>query len=210
MSTPTLARPLTARSFLFGSGPGEEQAGRALSRSGALRSVETALGALAAAARRAVLDQFASSVNALLDFDLMDLLASGWQKYAMLTAAARRTLVDQTTEEMVDLLAHSITSVQRPTVDVYLDEKKVGTLHLELEFEFLIRSVVAEVRAGRLMTLHDGQCRATGRLLAEEIEIAQREASFDLALTTGLGAGIPLLSEEPEPPTEPAILLPEV
>ena len=207
MSTPTLARPTTARTFLFGPGGEQIPVTRALSGSGALHSIEAALGALAAAAERAVLDQFASSVDALLDFDLMGLLASGWQKYAMLTAAARRTLDDPTTEEMVDLLAHKITSVQRPTVDLYLDEVRVGTLHLEVEFEFVVKAVVAEVRAGRLVALRHGECEASGTLSAEGIQVAHHEGRLPLELTTGLGAGIPLLAEEP--PAEPTVVLPE-
>jgi hypothetical protein len=210
VSSPTLARTVSARSFLFGSGVGEDRAKRELGQSGAMRSIDAALGALASAGRHAAFDQIASSVYTLLDFDLMDLLSSGWQKYATLTAAARRTLADPATEEMVDLLAHRITSVQRPSVDVYVDEVKVGTLPLELEFDFLVESVVAEVRGGRLMALHHGQCLATGTLSTEEIELAHREGSLDLALTTGIGAGIPLLSREPEPPAEAAIVLPEL
>jgi hypothetical protein len=207
MSTPTLVHPTTAGSFLFGAGEGRGPTGDALSRSGALRSVDGVLGALGAAARRAVLDRFATSVNDLLGFDLTDLLASGWRKYERLRDAAVRTLSDPTTAEMVELLSHRITSVQRPTVDLYLDDVRAGTLHLEVDFEFEVRAVVAEVRAGRLVALHHGQGRAAGTLSAEGIQVARREAAFDPALTARLGDGIPLLSDEPS--THPTILLPE-
>jgi hypothetical protein len=92
-------------------------------------------------------------------------------------------------------------------VDLLLDEVRVGTLHLELEFDFVVRSVVAAVRAGRLVALHHGACEATGTLSAEGIEIVHREGHLDLEVVIQLGPGIPLLT--PIDAAEPAIVLPE-
>ena len=71
----------------------------------------------------------------------------------------------------------------------------------------MVKAVVAEVRAGRLIALRHGECEASGTLSAEGIQVAHREGHLSLALTTGLGGGISLLAEEPS--TEHTVVLPE-
>jgi hypothetical protein len=210
MSTDTVAGPVTARSFLFGEGGGGAVPPvQVLGRGSVLPSLAASLGPLAAAARHAIDREFASSVASLLDFDLIDILAAGWRKHAALTAAARRTIADPAVDEVVELATHRITSVHRPTVDVIVDDVRVATVHLELSFEGVLKSVVATVRGGRLVNLHFGVCDASVVLAAEGVELARREGHLDVGLMTVLGDGISLVSDADDVTRVPTIVLPE-
>jgi hypothetical protein len=210
MSTDPSARPLTARTFLFGEGSQSDVPSvPVVGKGGVLPSLTAALGPLKAAARHAIDREIASSVARLLDFDLIDLLAAGWRKHAALLAAAKRTIADPAIEEVVELATHRITSTQRPTVDVFVDDVRVGTVHLELSFEGVLKSVVATVRGGRLVNLHHGICEATATLAAEGVELTRREGHLDVGLMTGLGEGIPLISDADAVTRVPTVVLPE-
>ena len=211
MSTGTVARLVTARSFLFGErSQSEVPSVPVAEKGGVLPSLAAALGPLKTAARNAIDREVASSVASLLDFDLIDLLAAGWRKHAALVAAAKRTIADPAAEEIVDLATHRITSIQRPTVDVFVDDVRVGTVHLELSLEGVLKGVVATVRRGRLVNVHFGIWEATASLSAEGVELARREGHLDNGLMTGLGDGIPLVSDADAVMHVPTVVLPEV
>jgi hypothetical protein len=75
-----------------------------------------------------------------------------------LVGAARRTLAEPGDTELVDLIAHQITSTQQPSVSVLVDGHQVATLRLSLSIEFDISAVVAGIRAGLLVAIHTGHC----------------------------------------------------
>jgi hypothetical protein len=121
----------------------------------------------------------------------------GWKKDEALVEAARRTVADPSTQEVVELATHRITSVHRPTIDLLLDGVRIGTLHMEATFDCVLEGVVGTVARGRLVALRYGRCDATATVLADDIEIVRREGILDLGLETSLGAGIELVPDEP-------------
>jgi hypothetical protein len=164
------------------------------------------MGAVASATRHAVGAELASAVAGVLDFDLFGVVASGWKKYDALVEAAKRTAADPSTEEVVELATHRITSVHRPTIDLLLDGVRIGTLHVEATFECILEGVVATVSRGRLVGLRYGRCNATATVSADGVEIARKEGVLDLHLETSLGAGISLVTEASHH-DEPTIVL---
>ena len=194
----------TFREFAFAGDHGrEEQLTQPIGQSQVIQS----LGAVATATRRAVAAELAAAVERVLDFDLVAVLVAGWRKHDALVEAAERTAADPSTEEVVDLATHRITSVHRPTIDLLLDGVRVGTLHVEATFECVLEGVAGTVARGRLVALHYGRCTATATVSAEDVEIVRREGTLDLGLETSLGTGVVLAAEESPPQDATTVVL---
>jgi hypothetical protein len=179
----TTAQAFTVSAFLFGEDQDTEQAlAQALHEHGVLGSMDTALQLVSEAGREAAGDQVAVVANGLLDLDLGDLVVAGWRKQGQLAAAAERTAANPGSSEVVQLASHRIGSVHRPFVDLIINDVHLATVNFELDIEFLVRGLVATVRAGHIVSLHSGSCDATATLAAEGIRLAHRQTNFQLPL----------------------------
>jgi hypothetical protein len=194
MST-TVTGPVTARWFLFGKEQGEadERLAHALDEQGVGGVVAGAAGGLARSGRRAVCDEVGRTAGRLLDLDLGDVLVAGWQKHGALQAAGRRTLDAPSTEELVQLATHKVSSVHRPYVEVDVDGLTVARVQLELKLSFLLRGVLAVVRKGRLEAVRTGSCEVSGSVACEGRKVAERKRSFEVPVLVRLGDGVSLL-----------------
>jgi hypothetical protein len=177
------ARPLTAAHLLFGEDQDTEPAlARALDDNRALDSLDTALRQVSQAGRQAADRQVATVAHGLLDLDLGERVVAGWRKEGELAAAAERTAADSDSAEVVELASQRITSKHRPNVDVFINDVHMATIGFELDLEFLVKTLVATVRGGHIVSLHSGSCEATGTLAAEGVQVASRRISFELPL----------------------------
>ena len=177
------ARPLTAAHLLFGEDQDTEPAlARALDDNRALGSLDTALRQVSQAGRQAADRQVATVAHSLLDLDLGERVVAGWRKEGELAAAAERTAADSDSAEVVELASQRITSKHRPNVDVFINDVHMATIGFELDLEFLVKTLVATVRGGHIVSLHSGSCEATGTLAAEGVQVASRRIGFELPL----------------------------
>jgi Protein of unknown function (DUF2510) len=160
------------------------------------RTVETLVTgfpALMAEAGRAVEHEVATVTGDLLSLNLLDLAVGGWNRYEALRDAARRTRDAPTTEEVVALVTHRIESSHRPTVELFIDGKSVGTIEVELDIAFDMAGVVAVVCQARLTAIRSGNCTVSGRLAIKGAVVAQRQRQFDLPGEFRLHHGVALL-----------------
>lgn len=195
MSTATATTPISASVFLFGDGEeGISALAGSLDEQGVLGSLGSALTKLSGAGMQAVGEQVATVAHGLLDLDLGDLLTHGWQRFDDLTDAARRTVENPGSREVVDLVTHTISSSSTPHVEVFVDEVRVATLGFDLDLGLTVKGAVATVYGGRMVALHTGVCDVVGSISAQGRQLVSREAQFRLPLLLGLGTGIPLLA----------------
>jgi hypothetical protein len=181
--TDTASRPLTAAHLLFGEDQDTEPAlARALDDKGALGVLDSALRQVSQPGRRAAGRQVAGVAHGLIDLDLGGMVVAGWRKEGELAAAAERTAADPDSSEVVELASHRISSRHRPYVELLINDVHMATVSLELDIEFLVKTLVATVRGGQVVSLHSGSCEATGTLAAEGIQVASRRISFELPL----------------------------
>ena len=194
MSSSEPAAPHTALALLFG--PDQETTAAVAER---LRSADIgtdlrgALDSLPPLTRAAAVDQITTAAAGLLDINLADLVAAGWQKHADLTAAARRTLAAPGSTDLVDLASHRISTAQEPYVTVLVDGHRVATIRFGLSLAFEISALLAEIKAGKLVALHSGRCVVTGTLAIQDINVVTRQARIDLPGVIALRGGIRLL-----------------
>jgi hypothetical protein len=194
----------TAWSFLYGDNRDAitDLAG-AIDEHGVLGPAGGAARELARSSGGAVRAELARSVQGLLDLDLGQLLLTGWRKWTVLTAAARRTRDQPGTSEVVSLAEHTVTVRQQPSVDLLVREMRLATLHVELTVEFTVRGLAATVRGGRLVALTGGSCTVKATLALEERKVAERKGEIRPPLLVHVGAGIPLLRASDGSPAEP-------
>ena len=194
MSSSEPAAPHTALALLFG--PDQETPAAVAER---LRSADIgtdlrgALDSLPPLTRAAAVDQVTTAAAGLLDINLADLVAAGWQKHADLTAAARRTLAAPGSTDLVDLASHRVSTAQEPYVTVLVDGHCVATIRFGLSLAFEISALLAEIKAGKLVALHSGRCVVTGTLAIQDINVVTRQARIDLPGVIALRGGIRLL-----------------
>ena len=102
--------------------------------------------------------------GALLEIDLGALLVLGWRRYREVVAAAWRTASPPGSTEKVYLLAHEVTSVQHPVVDLVVDGVRVHRFRFEVAVGFAVRAVTLVVSAGRLAGVEAGDATVTATL----------------------------------------------
>lgn len=178
MTSAVLDETATVRDLLFGGMPVEptDALAESLHEHGTIKRFVTDVPGLAAVVEREV----ATEVGGLLELDLFDLVSAGWSRYKALTEAACRTRDAPGTQEAVAMATHRIESRHHPTVELFIDDKSVGTIEVELDVTFDIAEVVAVVREGRLTEIRSGNCKVTGRFAIEGIVVAERRHKFDL------------------------------
>jgi hypothetical protein len=183
MTTAIAAQPFTVSTFLFGEDRDTEQAlAQALHEHGVLGSAGTALELVSEAGREAASHQVAVVANGLLNLDLGDLVVAGWRKQGQLAAAAERTAANPGTSEVVELATHRISSAHHPFVELLVNDVHLATVTFDLEVEFVVKALVVTVRDGHVVSLHTGACDVAATLAAEGIQLASRQAHFELPL----------------------------
>jgi len=194
MSSSEPAAPHTALALLFGPDQPTPAAVAERLRSADIGTdIRGALDSLPPLTRKAAVDQVTTTATGLLDINLADVVATGWQKHADLTAAARRTLAAPGSTDLVDLASHRISTAQEPYVTVLVDGHRVATIRFGLSLAFEISALLAEIKAGKLVALHSGRCMVTGTLAIQDINVVTRQARIDLPGIIALRGGIRLL-----------------
>jgi hypothetical protein len=194
MSSSEPAAPHTALALLFG--PDQETPAAVAER---LRSadigtdVRGALDSLPPLTRQVAVNQVTTAAAVLLDINLADVVAAGWQKHADLTAAARRTLASPGSTDLVDLASHRISTAQQPYVTILVDGHRVATVRFGVSLAFEISALLVEIKAGRLVALHSGRCVVTGTLAIQDVNVITRQAHIDLPGVIAVRGGIRLL-----------------
>lgn len=145
------------------------------------------------ALRAAAAEQIVTLVERVLDRRLVDLLGSGWRKWEQLAEAARRTLHDPGEVEIIELVDHEISSIQRPHVDIAFDGRKVAEVGAEAAVEIMLHAITAVVEEGRLSALRSGRADVDARLSIEGTLVAEASRQVDLSIEIALGEGIPLV-----------------
>jgi hypothetical protein len=182
--------PVTIRMVLFGDDP------RAAVPKRGWAALRHKLSRVRAEMRPVAERELAVAIAGLLDVDLGDTVRQGWRSHSGLIAAARATVANPGSTEVVALATHRITASHTPHVDLVIDDVRTATVEVTVEVDIEVDGVVASVHAGRLVSLHNGRCEVRVTLLYGSAELASGTAVLDAPQTVALGAGIDLLSQD--------------
>ncbi|MEU7827589.1 hypothetical protein [Nonomuraea sp. NPDC049129] len=132
----------------------------------------------------------------LQGIDLGSVLLNGWAKYRDLRAAARKTLDNPGTGQVVPLAEHEVVSHHEPYVEVQVNGQPMGRVTFGVDLILHVTMMQAGVRAGRLMLLTGGDCTAAIACTIQGVEVARKDCALvTLPINCDLGEGYPLLEE---------------
>ena len=132
-----------------------------------------------------------SEAGDLLDIRLLDVMRWAWKRGLELEAYRDTERYPPDKTFSVSLLEHKITSSHAPHMDILMNDKKVGSIHFDLNIEIAIKAVTLEIRNARIKKIHAGDCTAKGRFLCEGLLLAERESKpLNLPGTIDLGEGL--------------------
>jgi hypothetical protein len=194
---------ITARAVLFGDHADAVRALTASIRSGgAAETVRDALEDLPQITKAAAMAQLGDAATRLLELDFTDILSAGWRKHEALRNAARRTLQDPGTEELVAMANHKVSLAHDPYLELLVDGRRVTSINFQLGLEFEIAALVMIIRSGHLIAVRAGTCKVHASLAIEGNPVVERNRDIDLPLVIRIGNGIPLLHGREGPTDE--------
>ncbi|MGP3910164.1 hypothetical protein [Nonomuraea sp. 10N515B] len=137
-----------------------------------------------------------AGVELLRGINVGSVLLSGWATYRNLRAAARRTLDNPGTGQMVPLVDHEVVSRHEPSVEVQVNGQPVGRLRFGIDLVLHVTGLQASVRNGRLIRLTGGDCVASAVCKVQGVEVARQDyVLVTLPINRDLGEGYPILRE---------------
>jgi hypothetical protein len=188
------AHPATVLDLLFAPGSDSAEAlGREILSAGGSGELGHTLADLPKVTREAAVREVSTVAAGLLDIDLIGLLVAGWRDLHDLSDAARRTLANPDSTELVNLATHQITVTRNPSVDVMADNLRVASVHLGLSVVFDVSALVAGVSAGLLTALHSGRCDITATLAIQGTTVLTKPGHIELPGAVSLNPGVRLL-----------------
>jgi hypothetical protein len=194
MAPPLQAHPDTVLDLLFSPGSDSAKAlGREILSAGGTDELGHALADLPAVTREAAVREVSAAAAGLLDIDLIGLLVAGWRDVHDLAGAARRTLANPDSTELVNLATHQIAVTRNPSVDVMVDNLRLARVQLGLSVVFDVSALVAGVSAGLLTAVHSGRCDITATLAIQGTTVLTKPGHLELPGAVSLSPGIRLL-----------------
>ncbi len=143
--------------------------------------------------RDTALGQVQSSLGALHDIEISDVLQRAWEASKTLNKAAYQSLATRTPQD-VHIDGYIIPIDYEPDLVVLVDNQHIATVHFRLRMTLELFNVDGVVERGRLVQLGSEAFDVTATLTAEGQTLARRTARLDLRFELPLPAnGIPLI-----------------
>lgn len=204
MTTAGPDSPYTALDLLFGQAANAAGtlADEILSPGGD-QALSRALADFPEATRKAAVREAAATAAATLQkVDLIGVLVHGWREHADIVAAARRTLADPASTELVSMSEHEVKLEQRPYVRVLVDGRPVATLRLGLSVVYDISTLLLVIVRGRLTGVRSGRCTIIASLSVQDTDLLVKQVPLELPGVMALTRGIRLLPASQYPAGE--------
>ncbi len=162
----------TLGDLLYGTGTGQ---GRQAALTGA---IDRAGISLSTAGLSATSGDVAGALVRLLDLPIGNLAIRGWSKHRDVERARAETRATPGEREVVQLAQHRITSEQSPTVDLSVAGVHTTVLVLDLEVVIDVGLVAVVVEGGEIVETVPGPSKASAKLSASDVVLAQRELTL--------------------------------
>lgn len=162
---------------------------------------------LAGMSRETLGREVATAISDAEDMQLGDLMIYGLRTHRHLVEAARRTLREPGTKQVVHLASQQFPLTRHPVVDLTVGRVCVYSAHFTVTVTFDVAVADAVVRQGRLTEVTVGGYSVVVVLEAElpagDVELLRREHRGAPRLVVRLGQGVPLASPEQSGPGQP-------
>ncbi|MGR0218807.1 hypothetical protein [Agromyces sp. ZXT2-6] len=147
---------------------------------------------LTAVGSRFVCGEVGTVADGLLDSDVTDIVAHGWERHREIVEAKEWTRVNPGGEKLVPLATHTVTSTCAPHVDVFVEGTLVTRIDLGVRLVTRFEGAVVAIRRGEVAEVRSGRVEVKGTVSCESVTIAERSRTFDLPGVLGFRASAPM------------------
>lgn len=118
----------------------------------------------------------AARIPDMLHLDLGAILVGSWKKVSEFQRYADPSEYPPDETIFVKLGQHTVTSSHRPHLDIVVDGVKVDTVPFELRLTLTLDTALLTIRAGEVLAVAPGACRAAGQFTCEGYPLVKRES----------------------------------
>jgi hypothetical protein len=115
----------------------------------------------------ALVDALAS----FLDIPLWGLIKQAWTEGKLFEKYCDPENYDENELIMITLKDHEISSEHKPTIDVLLDGKTIGSIEFQLDLTLTLSGAGLQVRGGDIEEIRTGQIQGTANLACEGVPL---------------------------------------
>jgi hypothetical protein len=129
----------------------------------------------------------------LKQLHLVDILVGAWNKSRQLNKFLDPEKYPPDEEVFVPLLEHTITSTQRPSIEVLLGERLIGKVKFEINLNLTLQGVVLKIQGGKIREIRSASVKGKGKIQIEGANLLEKETeSWTLPGVIELGEGKPI------------------
>lgn len=142
-------------------------------------------------ARKLVDSLVTRAKDRLLDISLMEVMVGAWTKMTALQEyATDEKMLSKKTHKFV-LSQHKISSKHSPTIELFVYDKKVAEVKVDIALTLLMAKTTLRIKQGRILALKISGCQAIGQMSCYGQEILKEETvELEFPGTIKLGDGI--------------------
>jgi hypothetical protein len=115
------------------------------------------------------------SLASLLDIPLWDVIDKVWTEGKLFDKYCDPENYDRNELITIGLKDHEISSEHKPSIEVLLNGKKIGSIEFQLDVTLTLTGAVLHVRGGDIEELQAGQIQGSATLAYEEVELLIRK-----------------------------------
>lgn len=129
----------------------------------------------------------------ILDIKLMNIIETGWKKYAELLKYTDREKYPPDSVLLVSLAEHTLKSEHKPSIEILVNGEVCGKIDFDVAVSLTLSGMILRVQDGRITGIISGTCKGEGTLKCEDTLIVKK--SLDTITLPGiidLGLGVPI------------------
>ena len=123
---------------------------------------------------RSAIDQ---ALQSLLAIPMIDILGAGWTKYRALIEYRDRRKHPSEEVALFPLHEHTITSTHKPQIEIYINDRRVGSIDFEIQLVLEIETAILKIQDGKIWEIETGACRGAGILMYGPAVLYERKTS---------------------------------
>lgn len=121
--------------------------------------------------------QIDQALQNVLSVPLSDILGGGWNKYRALIEYRDRKKHPADEVALVPLHEHTISSSHKPQIEIFLNERKIGSLDFEVELALEMEMAILKIRDGKIWEVEAGSCNGRGTVMFGPAVLFERKTS---------------------------------
>ena len=142
-------------------------------------------------ARNLVNSLVTTATARLLDISLIDIMLGAWTKMSALQEFATDENLKSTKPHKFQLSEHKITSNHSPKIELFVYDKKVAEVTVDITLTLVIAKVNLMIKLGRIMEIRIDSCQAMGKISCRGQKIFEKKSTeLNISSSIKLGDGI--------------------